>query len=545
MFKYSRFAQFCTSFTLFNLTLAGGLLLSECDAAIVVNLTPAIEQPLKAMTAPSTLIAAASSGKNSLPDSIQSVQSMQVSTTSAHHHSTTHVAASDDELVVLTNDESAISDTAQAAQAIDKSAHDADSLDADSLDITVTSLPVITSLPATTPAIVTSAESAVSTSALATSTNTSAIAIAQTNNAAAKQASASTSAIKQESTPKTYRDAFGNLMSRPIVSTLDAETDNKSGSGSSLHSNASTACALPLAASPVVSNSNDRINIAVIYFSRAEQDESAFTAEHANPAAPANPAELAELAAAFQATGTTPPILDIDVLTGASVLYDEQKQRYGLIEYLARNINKQVHGDLYQLSRYTPYPHDHDALVDEVSSEYDHHSIPQIRISPNFNPEQYDLVFIGYPIWWQDLPRPFYKFFDLFDLSGKTIIPFSSHAGNKSAKTCELIQEQEPNAKVMCEHGLILAHQDIPYSGKELVDTWLHELDTSVLSPLRQQSKQTLVLNMRSTSEDAATEPNQDNYATCSSNTTAIAPKNGTVKRTQAGGNGTKSALVI
>lgn len=225
------------------------------------------------------------------------------------------------------------------------------------------------------------------------------------------------------------------------------------------------------------------------------------------------------------ALGTEPPAnLDIDVLTGASVLYDEQKHRYGLIEYLARNISQQVHGDLYQLSRYKPYPHDHDALIDEVSSESNHRRTPQIKISPKFDPDQYDLVFVGYPVWWQDLPRPYYKFFNLFDLSGKTIIPFSSHTGNKSSQTCEIIQKKEPNAKVMCEHGLIIAHQDIPISGQELVNTWLHELDATIAPTIRQQTKQSLVLNGRNHSEATAPALSQDNYTICSSKSTAIVP---------------------
>ena len=36
--------------------------------------------------------------------------------------------------------------------------------------------------------------------------------------------------------------------------------------------------------------------------------------------------------------------------------------------------------------------------------------------------EQYDRVFIGYPIWWSDLPQILYTFFDTYDFSGKTVI---------------------------------------------------------------------------------------------------------------------------
>ena len=46
------------------------------------------------------------------------------------------------------------------------------------------------------------------------------------------------------------------------------------------------------------------------------------------------------------------------------------------------------------------------------------------------NMEQYDIVFIGYPIWWVEAPRIVSTFVESYDFSGKTIIPFATSGGS-------------------------------------------------------------------------------------------------------------------
>ena len=46
------------------------------------------------------------------------------------------------------------------------------------------------------------------------------------------------------------------------------------------------------------------------------------------------------------------------------------------------------------------------------------------------NFEQYDTIFIGYPVWWGDKPMPVYTFIESYDFNGKTIVPFATHEGS-------------------------------------------------------------------------------------------------------------------
>ena len=43
---------------------------------------------------------------------------------------------------------------------------------------------------------------------------------------------------------------------------------------------------------------------------------------------------------------------------------------------------------------------------------------------------EYDILFLGYPIWYQDLPMPIYTFLESYDFADKVIIPFSTGSGN-------------------------------------------------------------------------------------------------------------------
>lgn len=54
-------------------------------------------------------------------------------------------------------------------------------------------------------------------------------------------------------------------------------------------------------------------------------------------------------------------------------------------------------------------------------------------LSTHIDPEvmaNYDVIYLGFPIWWYDLPTPVWTFLEEYDLSGKTIVPFFSHNGS-------------------------------------------------------------------------------------------------------------------
>ena len=67
-----------------------------------------------------------------------------------------------------------------------------------------------------------------------------------------------------------------------------------------------------------------------------------------------------------------------------------------------------------------------------------------------------------------------YSFFDEYDFSGKTIIPFNDHNGSRFSRTIETIQELEPDALVV-EEGFTVSERDVA-EAQEDVTAWLEGL---------------------------------------------------------------------
>lgn len=72
------------------------------------------------------------------------------------------------------------------------------------------------------------------------------------------------------------------------------------------------------------------------------------------------------------------------------------------------------------------------------------------------------------------MPQILYSFFDEYDFTGKTIIPFNSHNGSQFSGTIETIQKLEPDATVITD-GFTVNEKDVP-KAKEDIDSWLSDL---------------------------------------------------------------------
>lgn len=93
------------------------------------------------------------------------------------------------------------------------------------------------------------------------------------------------------------------------------------------------------------------------------------------------------------------------------------------------------------------YPTTYDALTDYAKEEQNNNARPEIKDTVN-SFDSYDTIYFGYPIWWGDLPMICYTFLESYDFSGKTIVPFCTHAGSGNAGTQSKIQSVVPDAEV-------------------------------------------------------------------------------------------------
>lgn len=119
----------------------------------------------------------------------------------------------------------------------------------------------------------------------------------------------------------------------------------------------------------------------------------------------------------------------------------------GNTQNVAEEIQTQTDADIFEIVPATPYSDDYDAVLDLAQEEQRNDARPEI--SGNIeNIEQYDVIYVGFPNWWGDMPMILYTFFDSYDLSGKTIAPFCTSGGSGLSNTINAIKGLEPNATV-------------------------------------------------------------------------------------------------
>lgn len=146
----------------------------------------------------------------------------------------------------------------------------------------------------------------------------------------------------------------------------------------------------------------------------------------------------------------------------------------GNTQYMANVIQEATGGTLFRIEPETPYTTDHKALVALAKQEQMDKARPPLKANIE-DLDQYDTVFIGYPIWWADLPMVVYTFLEEHDLSGKTIIPFNTHGGSGVSGTVRAIAGAQPNAVVRTD-GLSISRDRIKNAKQDILD-WVGGLD--------------------------------------------------------------------
>lgn len=147
----------------------------------------------------------------------------------------------------------------------------------------------------------------------------------------------------------------------------------------------------------------------------------------------------------------------------------------GNTQKLAKLISDEVGGDFRRIETVKPYPTGQE-LFDYTKKERDNNERPKIK-DLDVNMDDYDIIFVGYPIWWYTLPMPLYTFFDKYDFSGKTIVPFNTHEGSGEGGTTATIKELEKDAKVL--DGLAIRGGDMSNDQTTKVRNWLKGLEKS------------------------------------------------------------------
>lgn len=148
----------------------------------------------------------------------------------------------------------------------------------------------------------------------------------------------------------------------------------------------------------------------------------------------------------------------------------------GNTHIIAKMIGEATGGTLFEIIPEKDYPHDsYDEVVEIAKQEKEQKARPAIK--GDINTEDYDVIFIGYPNWWGDMPMPVYTFLEKHDWNGKTVIPFCTHEGSGLSRTEKYVAETCKGATVA--KGLAVrgeTAQNNREQAQKTVMAWLSEL---------------------------------------------------------------------
>ena len=145
----------------------------------------------------------------------------------------------------------------------------------------------------------------------------------------------------------------------------------------------------------------------------------------------------------------------------------------GRLRAVADMIQENTDGDLFSIQTAVVYPSDGGELIDYAAEEQDENARPELT-SHIEDLDQYGTIFVGFPTWWYDMPQALYSFFDEYDFSGKTIIPFNVHNGSRFSGTVDTIKELELDATVV-EDGFTVSERDVAEASEDVAE-WLNGL---------------------------------------------------------------------
>lgn len=150
-------------------------------------------------------------------------------------------------------------------------------------------------------------------------------------------------------------------------------------------------------------------------------------------------------------------------------------ERLGNTQYVANLIQEHTGADIFRIEAVKQYnTSDHQALIDDAKEEQNNDERPEIKNKIN-NFEDYNTIFIGYPIWWSDLPQILYTFLESYDFSGKNVYLFSTNGGSGLAGTVSTITNKLSDANV--NQNAFKLHRNTMESAPEEVKTWLKEIN--------------------------------------------------------------------
>lgn len=124
----------------------------------------------------------------------------------------------------------------------------------------------------------------------------------------------------------------------------------------------------------------------------------------------------------------------------------------GVTAKVAEKLAKETNADIYEIKPAVPYTKADLNWMDKTSRSSiemsDHNSRPEIA-DKNANISEYDMIYLGFPIWWYIAPAIINTFLESYDFSGKKIILFATSGGSGFGKTLVNLKSSAVGAEII------------------------------------------------------------------------------------------------
>lgn len=118
----------------------------------------------------------------------------------------------------------------------------------------------------------------------------------------------------------------------------------------------------------------------------------------------------------------------------------------GTTRRMAEAIHQIAGGDLFEIVPVVPYPSEYTPCTEVALKERDDDARPAIK-DKVANWDDYDIIFIGCPVWWHTAPMIISTFTESYDFSGKTVVPFCTYAATYRDETLQKIVDLTPTSQ--------------------------------------------------------------------------------------------------
>ncbi|MBO5144611.1 MAG: flavodoxin [Lachnospiraceae bacterium] len=133
---------------------------------------------------------------------------------------------------------------------------------------------------------------------------------------------------------------------------------------------------------------------------------------------------------------------------------------------IAAGIIKELTGaDLFRIEQEQPYSKDYNECIEQARADQRANARPKLKAYPE-KLDEYDIIYLGFPNYWNTMPMAVFAFLEQFDFTGKTIKPFCTHEGSGMGSSVRDIQKLCPSANV--EKGLAVRGGNVSQSKQEI-----------------------------------------------------------------------------